>query len=264
MLKISYQKILLKSATVFLAINGLSPFSYDSNKSVIRSTKRQYLYSSIVAVALSVFLIVGSIHIDYSYYNKTSDVIVFLVIIFELIFGTMKTLAFFVLHIFYPFRIINLVNDALKMNKIVTRFSKSTTVSENEIEKILKMKIISTLLQIFCLLLMISDLDFCRWFILSYPLVVSMMATVIYIFGGFLITLKSVYIVNENLYQLSESFGSEGCTDIDEVSVILNVIQQFTTNLNAFYGKLITLTFIGSMFLILSSVQFFLEIFEGL
>lgn len=87
-----------------------------------------------------------------------------------------------------------------------------------------------------------------------------MMATAIYIFGGMLMNLKSISAFNEKLKfiekNLRQNYHNVGAfEDIENVSTILCKIQKLAINLNDFYGMLISLTFIGSTFLILSSVE---------
>lgn len=250
MITIPYRKALFKCAIVFLIINGLSPFSYNQKASIVTMSRKQYAYSSIVSALLIFSSIFGILHIDYNYYSeKHFDIIVLLVVFFELIFCIVKAITYFLLHNLKPTAITALVNEALKVNEIVNTFAKTTTQIRG-VENVLKRKIVGMSLQILCLLLMISDLDYFRWFLLVYPLVISMIANTVYIFGGMLIILKSVYIINEKLHRLKTS------EDIEEVSIILDKIQNFLANLNSFYGWLVTLSLVGSTFIILSSVEF--------
>ncbi len=254
---LSFQKISLKCAIIFLTINGLSPFTYDQNKSVVRLTRKKYLYSLIVTVFLTVYFLLGSMESDYEY-SKRVDLIVLLLVICESFFFTLRTIVFFLLHMIHCIKVMELINDTLKINKIVTKFTEPTSETlQHKCENILKIKIVSVILQIVCLLFMISNLDFFNWFIVSYPLIVSTIATTIYLFGGMLMNFRSILMINEKLKRIGAFGGHEiMCDDIEKISILLNKIQRLTTNLNTFYGIVILATLVGSLFLILSSVEY--------
>lgn len=260
---VSYQK-LLKYAMMFLTINGLSPFIYDRNKSVVQTSKKLYIYSLIVTTFLNIFFIFGSIYYDYIYFSRGYDYVLFMIIILELFFGTVKAVVLLLLHIIYHIEIVELVNDALKIKKIVTKFAEPMTTCNHEMKKFIKIKFILVVLQMICLAFTMDIEHFFEWIILSYPLVLSMMATSIYIFGGMLMNLKSISIINEklklvemNLRQNYHDFAVVAMSeDVEKVSVLLIKIQKFTTNLNKYYGVPMCLTFVGSTFLILASVRF--------
>lgn len=248
---------LLKCAICFLTLHGLFPFTYERNESFVRSTKKLYIYSLIVTFVLSIFFIFGSIYVGYNYYLQGFDFIVFAIAIFEIFFFVMKAVALFLLHNIHYIKIMKLVNNVLEINKLVFKFAQPTTTFNHRMKNILKIEFFLVVLQMFCVMFTLITGDFLTWIIISYPLVVTMLVTTIYIFGGIFINLNFIRIINEKL-----KFNNENCAaiiseDIESASILLSNIQKSTTNLNKLYGVQISLTLVGSLILMFCSVKFF-------
>lgn len=256
---------LLKYTIIFLTLNGFSPFAYDKNVNLVRTTKKLFIYSLVVSIFLAIFIVLGSLYSEYYYYHKYIDeFVVLLIVIFEYLFGAVKAVVFIALNLFYHNEIEKLINKAIKINKLVTKCTAPTSMFNQRIRKIIKIKIFLVFLQIIVTAMTLVPQKTFSWFILSYPQILILLTTSIYIFGGMILTLNCIAWINVKLKFIEKNIkiknkkftAIEWCEDIDRVSILLSKINKFAMSFNGLYGTYLTLTLIGSMALILCSVKF--------
>lgn len=256
---------LLKYTIILLTLNGLSPFVYDKKVQIVKTPKKLFIYSLVVSICLSIFIIFGSIFAEYFYYQRYADEsVVLLIIIFEFFFATVKAVVLFILHMLNHNEIEKLINKTIKINRIVTKCTAPTSIFNQRIRKIIKIKILLVFSQIIATTMTLVPQKFFSWFILSYPQIIILLTTSVYIFGGMILNLNFLVCINTKLKFIENNIQIKNkkfkilkwSEEIERVSVLLCKIHKFTMSLNGLYGMYLTLTLIGSLVLILCSVKF--------
>lgn len=221
---------------------------------------------TIVAFLLSAFFLIGSIYVTNFYYSRGYDYVVLLIIMLELFFCIMRAVVLFALHIFCHSKITKNINDVLKINKTVIEFAEPIAKFNYKIENIIKTKFFIIFLELFCMMSTISVDNFHYWFILSYPLLLALLVTAVYTFGGMLMNFNNIAIINTKLRFIIKNIRKNERNlvvvalneeDLTKASILLNRIQKSTTNMNKVYGVHISITLIGSIISLLCSVKFF-------
>lgn len=171
----------------------------------------------------------------------------------------------FTLHNHDHVNIAKLMNQAIKINKIINKFTGYATVLNKRVKRIIEIKFISVLFQIMASLLTSFSQTLIGWACFSYPQMLTMLTSAIFIFGVMLLSLNSLICINSKLETIvknnhhndeKSAYVSLRENDIDEVSVLFNKINEFTIQHNGLYGVHLTLTLVGSVALLLCSVKF--------
>lgn len=260
---------LLKCLLALLTLNGLSPFTIEFDKGVIltaRTSKKLLIYSIVVSFILNALLASALVYMAFHFYRKYffNEVTVFLTIVFEYCFSLTKGVVLFALHNIHHNRVVKLINQAMKMHQMGNVFTPSATVLNERVIKMIEMKILSIGIQIIVSALILYSQTLMDWVIISYPQMLAMLASAIYIFGFMLLSLNFIICMNAKLEFIEKNnrFSDEKSAyilwsenDIDEVSVLLNKMYEFTITHNGLYGLHLTITLIGSMALVLCSVK---------
>lgn len=259
---------LLKCLLGLLKLNGLSPFTFDFEKGIVPSAKtsnKLLIYSIVASFVVNVLLISAMTYSAYlHYYKYYNDKTIFSTIILEYVFSLAKGLVLFALHNIQHIRIAKLINQAMKVHESGNIFTQSATVLNARVKRIVEIKVLSIVIQITVSLLIMYSQTLLDWAIMSYPQTLTMLASAIYIFGLMLVSLNFIISINTKLAFIEKNnrFNNEksayirwGANDIDEVSVLLNKMYEFTMTHNGVYGVHLTLTLVGSMALILCSVK---------
>lgn len=254
-----------KYTITLLTLHGLSSFVYKENVSKVRvkTNKKLFIYSVIVSIFLNIFFVFGSMYVVYNYYQEFKDSgVVILIITLEFFFDTTKMVVISALHIIHRNKIVKLINELMKINKIVNQFTGITLTFNTKIRKIMKMKFCLIFLQIIFICFTLIAQSWFSWFILTYPQIITMLTTSIYIFGGMMMSLNYITCINTKLKFIEKNIKNKRLTvftwndDIDNVSALLHKINKFTINVNELYGIHLTLTLVGSMAIILCAVKF--------
>lgn len=260
---------LLKYFLIFLTLNGLSPFIFTFKRNVlsIRTPRNLLIYSVVVSLLLNTFFICWTVYCAYDYFYKfRTDRLAYLIMTIEFIFGLSKVIVLFTLHNSHHVKIEKLIDQAMKMIKIINKFTLSTTMLNNRVKKMIKRRIFSVLLQIFALILTLPAQSLLGWALFSYPLMLTMLTGSIYIYGLMILSFNSMICINSKLKFIEKSIRinerksgilsvSWADNSIDEVSAIFDKVYEFTNSVNRMYGMHLTLTLIGSMLLMLCSVK---------
>lgn len=256
----------LKYILILLTIHGLSPFNftYEGNVLSVGTPKKLFIYSVVVSVIFNAFIICATIYSEYQYYQRyLNDGIVFLTITLEFIFGIAKGIVLFTMHNNHHVKIAKLVDQALKLNNEINKFTESVTTLNKRVKQFIEIKVFLVVFQIFASILSLCATSIFGWAIFSYPQILIILSTAIYIFGGIIINLNLLICINSKLKFIEKSMRYKNeksdlvtwSYDIDEVAVLFHKINSFTIRLNGLYGVHLTLTLVGSMVLILCSVK---------
>lgn len=162
----------IKYILLVLTLNGLSPFAFTYERSVlsVRTPRKLFIYSVVVSIVLNIFIICSTIYYEYDYYYQNqNDDVVFLLVTLEYFFGITNGMVLFTLHNHHHVKIAKLVNQAMKLNKIINKFAPPVTVFNKRIKKIIGIKVVTVVSQILTSFLSSYSTSFFGWAIYAYP-----------------------------------------------------------------------------------------------